>query len=125
MPQSIQKGSRDLMNKGFRQNATEDDSLEVVDADVDYFDNETEFDEIKEGKAEVKDLKAAIFAMVKKKLEQLVSEMCLSSAAQLEIKNIFFSLVSLFGFIYLVLSKSAKFIIDSEFLILQDLFHDK
>ena len=76
MPQSIQKGSRDLMNKGFRQNATEDDSLEVVD----YFDNETEFDEIKEGEAEVKDLKAAIFAMVKKKLEQLVSEMCLSSA---------------------------------------------
>ena len=55
MPQSIQKGSRDLMNKGFRQNATEDDSLEVVD--VDYFDNETEFDEIKEGEAEVKDLK--------------------------------------------------------------------
>ena len=80
MPQSIQKGSRDLMNKGFRQNATEDDSLEVVDVDVDYFDNETEFDEIKEGEAEVKDLKAAIFAMVKKKLEQLVSEMCLSSA---------------------------------------------
>ena len=78
MPQSIQKGSRDLMNKGFCQNATEDDSLEVVD--VDYFDNETEFDEIKEGEAEVKDLKAAIFAMVKKKLEQLVSEMCLSSA---------------------------------------------
>ena len=65
MPQSIQKGSRDLMNKGFRQNATEDDSLEVVD----YFDNETEFDEIKEGEAEVKDLKAAIFAMVIEKLE--------------------------------------------------------
>ena len=62
------------------QNATEDDSLEVLDIDVDYFDNETEFDEIKEGKAEVKDLKAAIFAMVKKKLEQLLSEMCLSSA---------------------------------------------
>ena len=78
MPQSIQKGSRDLMNKGFCQNATEDDSLEEVD--VDYFDNETEFDEIKEGEAEVKDLKAAIFAMVKKKLEQLVSEMCLLSA---------------------------------------------
>ena len=78
MPQSIQKGSRDLMNKGFRQNATEDDSLEVVD--VDYFDNETEFVEIKVGEAEEKDLKAAIFAMVKKKLEQLVSEMCLSSA---------------------------------------------
>ena len=55
------------MNKPFRQNATEDDSLEVVDVDVDYFDNETEFDEIKEGEAEVKDLKAAIFAMVKKK----------------------------------------------------------
>ena len=89
MPQSIQKGSRDLMNKGFRQNATEDDSLEVVDVDVDYFDNETEFDEIKEGEAEVKDLKAAIFAMVKKKLE----------CNPLEIKNIFFSLVSLFGFI--------------------------
>jgi len=65
MPQSIQKGSRDLMNKGFCQNATED-SLEVVDVDVDYFDNETEFDEIKEDEAEVKDLKAAIFAMVKK-----------------------------------------------------------
>ena len=64
MPQSIQKGLRDLMNKGFCQNATEDDSLEEVD--VDYFDNETEFDEIKEGEAEVKDLKAAIFAMVKK-----------------------------------------------------------
>ena len=80
MPQSIQKGSRDLMNKGFCQNATEDDSLEVVDVDVDYSDNETEFDEIKEGEAEVKDLKAAIFAIVKKKLEQLVSEMCLSSA---------------------------------------------
>ena len=78
MTQSIQKGSRDLMNKGFRQNATEDDSLEVVD--VDYFDNETEFVEIKVGEAEEKDLKAAIFAMVKKKLEQLVSEMCLSSA---------------------------------------------
>ena len=60
MPQSIQKGLRDLMNKGFCQNATEDDSLEVVDVDFDYFDNETEFDEIKEGEAEVKDLKAAI-----------------------------------------------------------------
>ena len=39
----------------------------IVDVDVDYSDNETEFDEIKEGEAEVKDLKAAIFAMMAKK----------------------------------------------------------
>ena len=35
MPQSIQKGLRDLMNKGFCQNATEDDSHEAADVEDD------------------------------------------------------------------------------------------
>ena len=73
----------------------------------------------------MKDLKAAIFAIVKKEARTACEWNVSFECNPLEIKNIFFSLVSLFGFIYLVLSKSAKFIIDSEFLILQDLFHDE